>query len=309
VIRIRNLTKTYGTRVAVDDISFSVQKGEIVGFLGPNGAGKTTTMRMITGCLMPTRGEISVADIDMRTHSLDGRRHIGYMPEVVPLYTDMSTRAYLEYVARLRGLDKQKARRRADEVVDLCHLDDYVDTIMAKLSRGFRQRVGLAQAVIHEPDVLVLDEPTVGVDPIQVAQTRELIRVLGRERTILLSTHILPEVSMICERVIIIHRGRIVAQDRIEALSALSRGRSGIRLKVDGPPEEVSIELKHVGAIQDVSYEAPYHLASFESDKSPHAEITSAIVRRGWTLLLMAPVEMSLEDIFLDLTSEEEAKR
>jgi ABC-2 type transport system ATP-binding protein len=307
VIRIRNLTKTYGKRVAVDDISFGVEKGEIVGFLGPNGAGKTTTMRMITGYLMPTSGEISVADLDMRTHSLEGRRHIGYMPEIVPLYTDMTTRAYLEYVARLRGLDKKKTRIRIDEVVAQCRLEEYIDTILGKLSKGFRQRVGLAQAVIHEPDVLVLDEPTVGIDPIQVAQTRELIRELGRERTILLSTHILPEVSMICERVIIIHQGRIVARDRIEALSALLRGGSRIRLKVEGPPDEVSDQLRQIATIQEVSYEAPYHLASFRSDQSPQAEITQAVVRRGWTLLSMAPVEMSLEDIFLNLTTEEKA--
>jgi ABC-2 type transport system ATP-binding protein len=307
VIRIRNLTKTYGTRVAVDDISFDVEKGEIVGFLGPNGAGKTTTMRMITGYLMPTSGEVSVAGLDMRTYSLEGRRHIGYMPEVVPLYTDLTTRAYLEYVGRLRGLDKRKVRSRIDEVVDLCHLEEYVSTTISKLSKGFRQRVGLAQAVIHEPDVLVLDEPTVGIDPIQVAQTRELIRDLGREHTILLSTHILPEVSMICERVIIIHQGRIVARDRIEALSALLRGGRRIRLKVEGPHEEVSAELRRIAAIQDVNYDAPYHLASFRSDQSPHAEITQAMVRRGWTLLSMTPVEMSLEDIFLNLTTEEKA--
>jgi gliding motility-associated transport system ATP-binding protein len=296
VIEIRNLTKFYGKRVAVDDVSFRVAKGEIVGFLGPNGAGKTTTMRMITGYLMPSSGDVSVAGHDMRTHSLDGRRHIGYMPEVVPLYTDMTTRAYLEYVGRLRGMEKQRVRNRIEAVVDLCHLEEYVDTILGKLSKGFRQRVGIAQAVIHEPDVLILD-----------AQTRELIRELGREHTILLSTHILPEVSMVCERVIIIHQGRIVAGDRIENLSAALRGGSRLRLKVDGPAADVTDQLAKITSLQEVTYEKPCHVVSFHADQSPHAQITEAVIRHGWTLLSMAPVEMSLEDIFLDLTTEEKA--
>ena len=215
MIRIQNVTKYYGARLAVDDISFNVEKGEIVGFLGPNAAGKTTTMRIITGFLMPTQGDVWIADYKMATHSLDGRRLIGYLPELVPLYTDMTTRAYLEFAARLRGLDKSKTRSSVDKVVQQCGLEEYIDVILGKLSKGFKQRVGLAQAIIHDPEVLILDEPTIGIDPIQVAQTRQLIRQLGRDRTILLSTHILPEVSMICERVIIIHEGRIVAQDRI----------------------------------------------------------------------------------------------
>jgi ABC-2 type transport system ATP-binding protein len=305
LVQIHDLTRVYGKRVAVDHISFRVAKGEIVGFLGPNGAGKTTTMRMIAGCLMPTSGVVSVADHDMRTHSLEGRRHIGYMPEVVPLYGDMTTRAYLRFVGRLRGLDRRTVRDRIDKVTALCHLEEYVDTVLAKLSKGFRQRVGLAQAVIHEPDVLILDEPTAGIDPIQVSQTRELIRMLGRERTILLSTHILPEVSMICERVVIIHRGRIVARGRIQELSALLQGASGLRLQVEGPPEEVSDRLAEIEGIQVVTYHPPHHVVSFAAGASPHAEITQAMVRGGWTLRSMTPEEMSLEDIFLNLTARD----
>jgi ABC-2 type transport system ATP-binding protein len=306
MIRIRNLTKVYGKRVAVDDISFDVEQGEIIGFLGPNGAGKTTTMRVVTGYLMPTRGDVSVADHDMTTESLQGRRHIGYMPEIVPLYTDMTTRRYLEFVGRLRGMDKTRTMDRIDEVVDICHLEEYVDVIIGKLSKGFRQRVGLAQAIIHDPEVLILDEPTVGIDPRQVAETRQLIRELGRERTILLSTHVLPEVSMICERVIIIHKGRIVAQDRIENLAAILKGGGRIRLKVEGPAEEVAKRLERIEGITAVRYDEPYHMVEFSSDTEPRARITRAMVEAEWTLLAMESVEMSLEDIFLEVTGTEE---
>ena len=305
MIRIENLTKFYGKHLAVDDISFNVEKGEIVGFLGPNAAGKTTTMRIITGYLMPTRGDVWVAENNMMSNSLDGRRLIGYMPEIVPLYTDMTTRAYLNFVARLRGLDKKKTKTRIDAVVQTCHLEDYIDVIVRKLSKGFRQRVGLAQAIIHEPAVLILDEPTVGIDPIQVAETRELIKRLGKEHTILLSTHVLPEVSMICDRIIIIHEGKIAAQDRIENLATLLESGNRIRLKVQGPPEKVTGRLGQLDGVREVYYEKPYHIVNFPSDLEPRGEITAALVQKGWTLLAMESVEMSLEDIFLRLTGEE----
>jgi ABC-2 type transport system ATP-binding protein len=308
VIKIEGLSKYYGNRLAVDDISFSVEKGEIVGFLGPNGAGKTTTMRIITGYLMPSEGQVWIGDYNMAAQSLQGRRLIGYLPELVPLYTDMTTRAYLEFTARLRGLEKQRTRRRVEEVVAQCALEEYVDVLLGKLSKGFKQRVGLAQAIIHDPEVLVLDEPTIGIDPIQVAQTRQLIRTLGQDRTILLSTHILPEVSMICERVIIIHEGKIVAQDRIENLSMLIKGGKRLRLKVKGPVDEVTDSLGGISAVREVHYEQPNHIVEFASDQEPQAEITEMLVRRGWTLLAMESAEMSLEDIFLQLTGEEEAE-
>ncbi len=199
MIRVENLTKYYGTRLAVDNISFNVEKGEIVGFLGPNAAGKTTTMRILTGFLMPTRGDVWVAGYNMMSHSLEARRHIGYFAEAVPLYRDETVRSYLNFLAELRGLDKNRRKTRIADVVEICHLEEYVDTLIGKLSKGFRQRVGVAQAIIHEPEVLILDEPTVGIDPIQVAMTRQLIKELGKEHTVLLSTHILPEISMTCE--------------------------------------------------------------------------------------------------------------
>ena len=304
MIRIENLTKYYGERLAVDDISFSVAQGEIVGFLGPNGAGKSTTMRIITGFLMPTRGDAWVGEHNMATESLQGRRHIGYLPEVVPLYTDMTTRAYLEYVARLRGVERRAVRGRIDDVVEQCALEEYYNVHLAKLSKGFRQRVGLAQSIIHDPEVLILDEPTIGIDPIQVSQTRQLIRDLGENRTILLSSHILPEVSMVCERVIIIHQGRIVAEDSIDRLSAMVSGAERLRLQVDGPADAVAAVLEAVPGVAGVTWSDPDHLVEFAAGEQPHGEITAAIVASGWTLTGMETVTMSLEEIFLQLTTE-----
>jgi len=305
MIRVTNLTKFYGKRLAVDDISFEVGKGEIVGFLGPNAAGKSTTMRLLTGYLLPSRGEIEVAGCDMIGNSLEGRRQIGYLPEIAPLYLDMTMRAYLLYVARLRGLERRKAKSRLDEVVAACMLEEYLESSLGKLSKGFRQRVGLAQAIIHDPPVLILDEPTVGIDPIQVAQTRRLIRELGKDRTILLSTHILPEVSTICERVVIINAGRIVAQDRIEHLSSVLNGVRRLRINVQGPPERVSERLKQTDGVQAVSYEKPFHIVAYPADQQPQAKIMEAMARDGWTLLAMESIELSLEDIFLQLTAGE----
>jgi ABC-2 type transport system ATP-binding protein len=293
----------------VDDISFNIEKGEIVGFLGPNAAGKTTTMRILTGFLMPTRGDVSVAGHDMLSHSLEARQHIGYLPETVPLYTDMTVRSYLNFLAKLRGLDTTRIKTRIEEVVDVCHLEEYIDVIMGKLSKGFRQRVGVAQAIIHEPEVLILDEPTIGIDPIQVAMTRQLIKELGKETTILLSTHILPEVSVTCERVIIIHEGRIVAEDRIENLSSKISGSKQIRLEVEGPAEKVTECLRQIKGVSRVSYQDSHYIIECSAEQDPRSKITEAIVQNGWTLLSLESVEMSLEDIFLKLTTEEETTR
>jgi len=307
VIRVQNLTKYYGERLAVDDISFNVAKGEIVGLLGPNGAGKTTTMRILTGFLMPTNGNAWVADCNMVTNSLEGRQHIGYLPEAIPLYTDVTVRSYLEFAGRLRGLDKYEIKNRIDDVVELCHLEDYIDVLIGKLSRGFRQRVGVAQAIIHEPEVMILDEPTLGIDPIQVAQTRQLIKDLGEEHTILISSHILPEVSMVCDRVVIIHEGRIVAEDRIENLSTILRNSKNVRLEVQGPHEAVTIKLQQVPGVLRVQYQEPYHLVECPAEQDLRSSLMTAIVQGGWTILSMATVDMSLEDIFLELTTEEES--
>ncbi len=306
MIRLQNVTKTYGARLAVDDISFDIGQGEIVGFLGPNAAGKTTTMRMITGSLMPTHGDIRVANYPMMTQPLEARQLIGYLPETVPLYTDMTTRAYLEFFGRLRGLDKKQTQARIAEVVARCHLEDYIDVLLGKLSRGFRQRVGLAQAILHDPKVLILDEPTVGIDPIQVAQTRELIKELGQTHTILLSTHMLPEVSMICERVIIIHRGKLVAEDRIENLSSLLKETPRLRLNVQGPVDAVAERLRQIPSVREVTYDPPYHVVTCHPGQEPRPMMTEAIVQNGWTLLAMDAAETSLENIFLELITEEE---
>ena len=306
MIRVENLTKYYGDRLAVDNISFNVGKGEILGLLGPNGAGKTTTMRILTGFLMPTRGDTWVAGYDMLTHSLEGRQHIGYLPEAIPLYTDMTVRAYLDFSARIRGLDKIRRQNRIEEVMDICHLEEYIDVLIGKLSRGFKQRVGVAQAIIHEPEVLILDEPTIGIDPIQVAMTRQLIKELGKEHTILLSSHILPEVSMTCERVAIMNEGRIVAEDRIENLSSILRGTKRIRLEVEGPRKKVAERLHQIEGVSRVSYEDPHYIVECAAEQDPRGKIMQTIVQGGWTLLSMESIEMSLEDIFLKLTTDEE---
>jgi len=309
MIRVKNLTKYYGKRLAVDDISFNVEKGEIVGFLGPNAAGKTTTMRIITGFLAPTQGDVWIADYDISKHSLEARQHIGYLPEAVPLYTDMTVRSYLDFLARIRGMDKNRIRSRIETVVDMCHLGEYADVIIGKLSKGFKQRVGVAQAIIHEPDVLILDEPTIGIDPIQVSQTRQLIKQLGKEHTVLLSTHILPEVSVICERVIIIHEGKIVAEDSIENLSSVIAGSRRIRLQVEGPSKEVAERLRQIKGVQRVSYEDSEYTIEYAAGEDPRGKIMEAIVQGSWTLLSLEAIEMSLEDIFLKLTTEEETSR
>jgi ABC-2 type transport system ATP-binding protein len=308
MIQVNNLTKYYGKRLAVDNISFNVEKGEIVGFLGPNAAGKTTTMRILTGFLAPTRGDVKVADYDILTNSLEARRHIGYLPEAVPLYTDMTIRGYLDFLARLRGLPGDRVKSRVDDVVELCHLEEYFDVLISKLSKGFRQRVGVAQAIVHEPDVLILDEPTIGIDPIQIASTRQLIRELGKEHTVLISTHILPEVSMICERVIIIHEGKIVAEDRIENLSSLIRGSKRVRLEVQGPTKKIAERLRQIKGVTRVSYQDSHFIVEYPAGLDLRSKITEAIVQGGFNLLSFETVEMSLEDIFLKLTTEEDTE-
>jgi ABC-2 type transport system ATP-binding protein len=307
MIRVRNLTKYYNKRLALDNISFNVEKGEIVGFLGPNAAGKTTTMRILTGFLAPTRGEAWIAGKSVLSESLEARKHLGYFAESVPLYTDMTVRSYLEFWAKLRGLDKERIKKRVNDVVETCHLEEYRDVYIGKLSKGFRQRVGVAQAIIHEPDVLIMDEPTVGIDPIQVAMTRQLIKELGETSTILLSTHILPEVSMTCDRVIIIHEGKIIAEDKIENLSAMVGKSKRIRLEVQGPADDVTKSLRQIRGITSVKMvDGRHHIAEYPPNQDLRSKITEAIIKGGFTLLSMESLEMSLEDVFLKLTAEEE---
>jgi len=308
MIEVKNLTKYYGKRLAVDNISFKVEKGAIVGFLGPNAAGKTTTMRILTGFLAPTTGEVKVAGYDILTQSLEARRLIGYLPESVPLYTDMTVHGYLEFLARIRGVPSDSLRSRVDEVVEVCHLEEYYDVLIGKLSKGFRQRVGVAQAIVHEPEVLILDEPTIGIDPIQIASTRQLIRELGKERTVLISTHILPEVSMICEHVIIIHEGKIVAEDNIENLSSLISGSRRVRLEVQGSTEQIAERLRQIKGVSRVSYQDPNFIVEYPASLDLRSKIIDAVTQGGFALLSLESMEMSLEDIFLKLTTEEETE-
>ncbi|MEK7353964.1 MAG: ATP-binding cassette domain-containing protein [Chloroflexota bacterium] len=308
MIKVENLTKYYGERLAVDNISFSVGKGEIVGFLGPNAAGKTTTMRILTGFLAPTRGEAWVAGYNILSNSLEARQRTGYFAESVPLYTDMTVRGYLDFLAKIRGMDKNRIKTRIDDVVEICHLEEYIDVIIGKLSKGFRQRVGIAQAIIHEPEVLIMDEPTVGIDPIQVSMTRQLIKELGKERTVLLSTHILPEVSIICERVIIINEGKIVAEDSIENLSSTVSGVKRFRLEVDGPSKQIIERLRRLPGIEKIRYDGSNYIIECAAGQDPRSKISEAIIQSGWTLLSLEAIEMSLEDIFLKLTTEEETE-
>jgi ABC-2 type transport system ATP-binding protein len=308
MIRFENVTRLYDRHVAVDDLSFRVEGHGVIGLLGPNGAGKTTTMRMITGYLMPSRGDVWIGGHNMAFESLEGRRLIGYLPEMVPLYGDMTTRRYLEYAARLRGLDGRKARMRAAEVAERCALDDQLDVIVGRLSKGYRQRVGLAQAIVHEPAVLVLDEPTAGIDPVQVTQTRRIIRELGAERTVLLSTHILSEASALCGEILIIDKGRLVAQGGMETLSRALDGAKRIRLAVGGPPAEVAQRLRGIESLRRATYEDPYHILDFAPDAEPQAAIARAVIEGGWPLTGMEVVERSLEEVFLHLTGETQVR-
>ena len=311
MIEVNDVTKYFGSFPAISDINFEVQPGEIVGFLGPNGAGKSTTMKIITGFLPPTTGSARIAGYDIITESLEARRHIGYLPETVPLYTDMTVREYLDYMGRIRGMKSARIRSRIDDVVEICHLEDYYTSIIGKLSKGFRQRVGIAQSIIHEPDVLVMDEPTIGIDPIQVVETRQLIKDLGGEHTLIVSTHILPEVSQICERVIVIHEGRIVATDHPENLARRLLGNERVDLQVKGPQQEVISVLGDVEGVRDVSRiniergEVPQYRVESELGEEIRASLARTVVEAGWELHRLEAVTMSLEEIFLRLTTDE----
>jgi len=311
MIEVKNLTKYYGDFPAVEDVSFRVEKGEILGFLGPNGAGKTTTMRILTGFLPASSGTATIAGYDVFNNSLEVRRRIGYLPETVPLYTDMTVHDYLHFCASIRGVERKRIPRRIDDVIGICRLEEYYDSLIGKLSKGFRQRVGVAQAIIHEPEVLVLDEPTIGIDPRQVAETRHLITNLGKDHTIILSTHILPEVSMVCKRVIIIDEGKVVAVDTPENLSSRLAGSDRIKLEVRGPTRDVGARLRQIRGVQRVTQEAATNgkgrfLLECATGQDLREEIAKAVVQSGWGLMELQPVGMSLEEIFLKLTTKEE---
>ncbi|MBW2090873.1 MAG: ATP-binding cassette domain-containing protein [Deltaproteobacteria bacterium] len=311
MIEAENLTKYYGTFLAIEDVSFEVGKGEIVGFLGPNGAGKTTTMRILSGFIPPTTGTARVADYDIHSQSLEARRRIGYLPESVPLYKDMTVESFLRFYGTIRGMDRRRREARIKEVMNICRVDRYAKTHIHKLSKGYRQLVGVAQAILHEPEVLILDEPTIGIDPRQVVQIRQLIKELGQEHTVILSTHILAEVSMICERIMIMDRGKIMAVDSAENLSQRLKGTQRIEIEIKGPAETIVSRLREVKGVFNVTVEGSGDQRLFAVECSPgqdiRDELASAVVQSGFSLLGLKSYEMSVEDIFLQLTDREKS--
>jgi ABC-2 type transport system ATP-binding protein len=309
MIEAQNLSRRYGDFTAVDDISFQINEGEIVGILGPNGAGKTTTIRMITGFLPPTHGRVTVDGKDLFEAPRQARRELGYLPENVALYPEMRVEEYLAYRARLEGLSKMEGRQAIATALDQCLLSDVSHQIIGTLSKGYRQRVGLATAILHRPRVLVLDEPTVGLDPKQIIAIRDLIRQLGKERTLLLSTHILPEVELLCNRVLIIDRGRIVAQGSPESLRREWQGNPVLRVGLKEAPAAAAETLAALpGVLQIKPAEAD---GVFELECAPAADLREAVfhtaVEHGWVLLELAAVKTSLEDLFVRLTTREAA--
>jgi ABC-2 type transport system ATP-binding protein len=320
MITVEGLTKRYGRKVAVDHISFSVEKGQIVGFLGPNGAGKTTTMRVLTCFLPPSAGRATLAGFDVLDQPLEVKKRIGYLPEAPPLYPEMEVIEYLHFVGRLKGVAKSDIVRRADEVCGLCAVGDVRKTLIGKLSKGYRQRVGLAQAIIHNPDVLILDEPTAGLDPKQIIETRTLIKNLAQAgaHTIILSTHILPEVEQTCQQVIIISKGKLVATDSVENLTHRLRGAESVAVEVEAREGEldaaaVQRRLEQVaGVSRVVSREGKPGRCLFEVEslqkRAIRGDLARAVVEAGWNLSELRPVGMSLEEVFLQLTGSEQEK-
>ncbi len=308
MIEVDSLTKRYGRATAVDGISFKVERGEILGFLGPNGAGKTTTMRILTCYLPPTEGRATVAGHDVFREPMEVKKRVGYLPETPPLYPDMEVGEYLDFCARIKGVPAAERKNRVADAVEKCRVGDVRGKLIAKLSKGYRQRVGLAQAILHNPDVLILDEPTAGLDPKQIIEMRELIKALAGSHTVVLSTHILPEVSMTCGRVVIINKGRVVAEDTPENLTRRLQGAGTIRLEVRGAEAAVLEAVKAVAGVLAVHVRAPHAdllVLDVEADsgRDVRAELASAIVTRGHGLVGLQQLGMSLEEIFLHLTT------
>jgi len=306
MIEADNLTKHYGNFIGIENINFSVEEGEILGLLGPNGAGKTTCMRILTGFMPPSSGTARISGYDITTESLKARQRIGYLPETVPLYTDMTVSEYLSYMGTLRGMPSATIKERLSEVIETCGLQDYEKSFIANLSKGYRQRVGIGQAILHDPDVLILDEPTIGIDPIQVVETRQLIRNLGGKHTLVLSSHILPEVSMVCDRVIIIHEGQVVAVDTPANLSSHLQRSQRVSATINGPSNEVMPAIREITGVQDVHRHPDAeqnYLIEARMDGDIRESIAQAVVGKGWGLLELQSIEMSLEEIFLELTT------
>ncbi|UCF35866.1 MAG: ABC transporter ATP-binding protein [Acidobacteriota bacterium] len=313
MIQVENLTKRYGSRTAIDGVSFEVEKGEILGFLGPNGAGKTTTMRILSGFFPATEGRAVVAGFDVSEQPLEAKRRTGYLPENPPVYTEMDVTSYLRFVARIKGVKSADVSRRASYAMERCGLSEHEDRLIKHLSKGYRQRVGLAQALIHDPDVLILDEPTIGLDPKQIIEVRELIRSLAGDHTVILSTHILPEVSMTCERVIIINNGKIVAVDTPQNLTHQLAGGTRVEVEVSGPMEQLSNVLTRIEGVGHYGTSAASgDRFSLSIEAEDHKEIRPAIarelVKNGFDVYSIRMEAITLEEVFLKLTTEEETE-
>jgi len=311
VISVKHLTKTFGRTVAVDDISFEVTRGEVVGFLGPNAAGKSTTMRMLTCYLAPDAGTATVAGYDVLEAPLEVRKRVGYLPESAPLYLDMDVIAYLEFVADVRGIPPGEKARRIRKMVEVCGLGEMVGRTVGTLSKGYRQRVGLAQTLIHDPDILVLDEPTTGLDPSQIIEIRELVKQIGRERTVILSTHILPEVEVTCTRVLIINEGRIVASGTPQELQSVAGGEHSIYVSVNSrgaPVEEAFGRIRSVRSVERLGEDKggyATYLLKVVDGVDVGEEVFKTALAANWTLNELRRETLSLEDIFLKLTTKE----
>ena len=311
MISVENLTKRYATKTAIEAMSFRVEKGEILGFLGPNGAGKTTTMRIITGYMPSTDGTVKVDGFDVADQPLEVRRRIGYLPENPPLYTEMTVNSYLQFVAKLKGLTGARVQEDVNRAMDRVNITDVQDRIIAKLSKGYKQRVGIAQALLGDPPVLILDEPTIGLDPKQIQEVRELIKSLAGTHTVVLSTHILPEVEQTCHRVIIIDHGKIVAVDTPQNLRSQIQGGARVIIEVEGPAADVLTAVKAIPGVatariltQDASRGS--FQVDVDSGKDIRRDLARAVVQAGWGLLELQSENMSLEDIFIKLTTAEE---
>jgi ABC-2 type transport system ATP-binding protein len=311
VIEVEHVSKVFNGRKAVDDVSFKVEKGEILGFLGPNGAGKTTTMRILT-CYMPsTEGTARVAGYDVFDQSIEVRRRIGYLPENPPIYPEMTVDSYLSFVAAIKGTRSNQRKSQVDEAVDKCNLGEVRKRIIGKLSKGYKQRVGLAQALLNNPEVLILDEPTLGLDPKQIHEVRALIKSLASTHTVILSTHILPEVSMTCNRVVIINKGKVVAKDTPEGLAHQMRGAERISLTVEGPVEAVREKLQSIDGVLNIQIDsAGENQAVFtvecELNSDLRRVLAATVVSQNWGLLELRGVSMSLEDVFINLITKEQ---
>lgn len=311
MIEVKNLTKDYGPRRAIDNLNFTVAKGDVVGFLGPNGAGKSTTMKIITGFMAPSSGSASVAGFDVFENPLEVKKRIGYLPEIPPVYTDMYVRDYLRYVAALKQVPKEKIEKLVDQAIEKTNLGDVQKRLIHHLSKGFKQRVGIAQAIVSDPEVLILDEPTVGLDPKQVAEIRDLIKALKGQHTIILSTHILPEVQATCEKIVIINKGKIVVQDSIQHLAMMEKGQNRLQVRLR---KDVSDMGK---VLTDIREAVGFHMGAnpkewridVQGGEDAVDAISSRLVTQGFGLLELSPTKLDLEDVFLKVTYGQDSKR